>query len=93
MSWNPSCFHVYVIVSESHRDRYYIGFSSRHDDRLTEHNAGKNPSTAGFVPWRFAAIFSFPSEQQARSFEHYLKGGSGRAFLRRHVLNDVDAQE
>jgi putative endonuclease len=86
-------FHVYVIVSESHRDRYYIGFSSRLEDRLTEHNAGKNPSTAGFIPWRFAAIFSFPSEQQARSFEHYLKGGSGRAFLRRHVLNDVDAQE
>ena len=79
-------FHVYVIVSESHRDRYYIGFSSRPDDRLTEHNAGKNPSTADFIPWRFAAIFSFPSEHQARSFEHYVKGGSGRAFLRRHVL-------
>jgi len=61
-------FHVYVIVSESHRDRYYIGFSSRLDDRLAEHNTGKNPSTAGFIPWRFAAIFSFPSEQQARSF-------------------------
>jgi predicted GIY-YIG superfamily endonuclease len=39
-------FHVYVIVSESHPDRYYIGFSSRPDDRLTEHNGGKNPSTA-----------------------------------------------
>jgi predicted GIY-YIG superfamily endonuclease len=31
-------FHVYVIVSESRQDRYYIGFSSRPDDRLTEHN-------------------------------------------------------
>jgi putative endonuclease len=86
-------FHVYVITSETHPDRSYIGFSSRPDDRLTEHNAGKNPSTADFIPWRFAAIFSFPSEQQARSFEHYLKGGSGRAFLRRHVLDDMDAQE
>jgi putative endonuclease len=79
-------FHVYVIVSESQPDRYYIGFSSRSDDRLTEHNAGKNPSTVAFLPWRFAAIFSFPSEQQARRFEGYLKGGSGRAFLRRHIL-------
>ena len=39
-------FHVYVIVSEKHPDRYYIGFSSRPDDRLAEHNGGKNPSTA-----------------------------------------------
>ena len=81
-------FHVYVIVSETHADRYYIGFSSRPDDRLTEHNAGKNPSTSDFLPWRFAGIFSFPSEQQARRFERYLKGGSGRAFLRRHVLKE-----
>jgi putative endonuclease len=86
-------FHVYVIVSESHPDRYYIGFSSRPDDRLNEHNAGKNPSTVEHAPWRFAAILSFPSEHQARSFERYLKGGSGRAFLRPHVLNDMGAQE
>jgi putative endonuclease len=81
-------FHVYVIVSDSHPDRYYIGFSSRPDDRLAEHNAGKNPSTAEFAPWHFAAIFSFPSEGRARRFERYLKGGSGRAFLRRHTLAD-----
>lgn len=79
-------FHVYVIVSESHRDRYYIGFSARPDERLSEHNTGKNPSTVAFMPWRIAAIFSFPSEEHARRFERYLKGGSGRAFLRRHVL-------
>ena len=78
--------HVYVIVSETHSDRYYIGFSCRPAGRLAEHNAGKNPSTAAFTPWRFAAIFSFPSEEQARRFERYLKGGSGRAFLRRHIL-------
>ena len=79
-------FHIYVIVSETHPDRYYIGFSSRPDDRLAEHNAGKNPSTADFTPWHFAAIISFPSEERARRFEYYLKGGSGRAFLRRHLL-------
>jgi predicted GIY-YIG superfamily endonuclease len=42
-------FHVYVIISDTHSDRCYIGFSSRPHDRLTEHNAGKNPSTAGFA--------------------------------------------
>jgi predicted GIY-YIG superfamily endonuclease len=60
-------FHVYVIVSDSYPDRYYIGFSSRSDDRLTDHNCGENPSTADFIPWHFAAIFSFPSEEQDAS--------------------------
>jgi putative endonuclease len=79
-------FHVYVILSDRYPDRYYIGFSSR-PDRVTEHNAGKNPSTSDFSPWHFAAIFSFPGEESVRRFERYLKGGSGRAFIRRHILD------
>ena len=84
-------FYVYVIVSERLPDRYYIGFSSRSRDRLNEHDAGKNPSTAAFIPWKIHAVFGFTSERQARLFERYLKGGSGRAFLRRHVLNCIDS--
>jgi putative endonuclease len=73
-------------ITENVPGRYYIGFSSGPRKRLQEHNSGKNPSTVDYLPWRFAPVFSFPSEQQARGFERYLKGGSGRAFLRRHVL-------
>jgi hypothetical protein len=50
-------YHVYVIVSDSSAERYYIGFSSRPYERLEEHNSGKNPSTVAHVPWRFTAIF------------------------------------
>ena len=50
-------FHVYIIVSDSLQGRYYVGYSARPRERLNEHNAGKNPSTAPFVPWRFAAVF------------------------------------
>jgi predicted GIY-YIG superfamily endonuclease len=53
-------FHVYVIVSETYPDHYYIGFSSRPDDRLTEHNAGKNPSTADFTPLALRRNLQFP---------------------------------
>jgi putative endonuclease len=79
-------FHVYVIVSESHPERFYIGFSSRPDERLIEHNARKTLQPPILPPWRFAAMFSFSCGEQARRFERYVKGGSGRAFLRRHVL-------
>ena len=79
-------FHVYIIVSQAKPDQHYIGFSSRPEDRLEEHNAGKNPSTARFTPWLFANVISFRSKQKSLEFERYLKGGSGRAFIRRHLL-------
>ena len=79
-------YHVYIITSQSNTERYYIGFSSRPNERLQEHNDGKNPSTAAFAPWSLAAIISFPTKQKALVFERYLKTGSGLAFLRRHLL-------
>jgi putative endonuclease len=77
-------FYVYIIVSHSNPDRFYIGFSSRPVDRLAEHNAGKNPSTARFAPWLFMNVIGFRSKHKSLEFERYLKGGSGRAFIRRH---------
>ena len=75
-----------AVVSQAKPDHFYIGFSSRPEDRLEEHNAGKNPSTASFTPWLFANVISFRSKQKSLEFERYLKGGSGRAFIRRHFL-------
>jgi GIY-YIG catalytic domain len=48
-------FHIHVIVSEKFTERYYIGFSTQIEQRLAEHNCGKNPSTSKYRPWRLAA--------------------------------------
>jgi hypothetical protein len=56
-------FYVYIAVSQAKPDHFYIGFSSRPEDRLEEHNAGKNPSTARFTPWLFANVISFQSKR------------------------------
>jgi putative endonuclease len=80
-------FHVYIIVSERFTERYNnIGFSTQIEQRLAEHNCGKNRSTSKYRPWRLAAVVSFPEKAQALRFERYLKGGSGRAFLKAHLL-------
>ena len=79
-------FHVYVIRSDKNPTRYYIGFSAQPKQRLIERNAGKNPSTADYAPWRLAVVIGFPTKNAALKFERYLKGGSGRAFLKRHLL-------
>jgi hypothetical protein len=49
---------------------------------------GECPRTLpGFGPWEIVWYAGFSSEEAARAFECYLKSGSGRAFLRKRLLN------
>ena len=78
--------YVYVIRSLSHPKRYYIGFTEDIDQRLKEHNDAKSSHTAKYCPWQLAIYLAVPSKQKALELERYLKSGSGRAFLQRHIL-------
>ncbi len=53
--------------------------------RLSEHNSGKVPHTSKFGPWRIRSATAFRERARALAFERYLKSGSGRAFLHRHL--------
>jgi putative endonuclease len=79
-------FYVYVIRSLSHAKRYYIGFTENIDQRVKEHNEGKSLHTAKYGPWELAVYLAVPSKTKALDLERYLKSGSGRAFLQRHIL-------
>ena len=79
-------FYVYVIRSISHPKRYYIGFTENIDQRVKEHNEGKSLHTAKYGPWELAVYLAVPSKTKALELERYLKSGSGRAFLQRHIL-------
>jgi putative endonuclease len=52
---------------------------------VAEHNAGKVPHTSKFTPWTIRSATASKSRERAIAFEHYLKSGSGRAFLQRHL--------
>ena len=81
-------FHVYILKSVSHPDQIYIGFSSVSMDlRLARHNSGTTPATARYRPWKIAWHATFPEKQIALDFERYLKSGSGRAFLKKRLIN------
>lgn len=78
-------FHyVYILVSETDDGLHYTGITDDLNARLVEHNRGKCPHTAKHTPWRIETAVAFRSEAKARSFERYLKMGSGREFARRH---------
>jgi predicted GIY-YIG superfamily endonuclease len=79
-------FHyVYILQSLSYPNQIYTGITSDLKKRLAEHNAGRVPHTSKFTPWEIRTAIAFKSKERAVAFERYLKSGSGRAFLHRHL--------
>jgi len=79
-------FHyVYTLQSLSSPAQIYTGQTSNLGQRLRDHNAGKVPHTSKFRPWVIRTATAFRAKDRAISFERYLKSGSGRAFLHRHL--------
>ena len=73
----------YVYVLRSLKDgRLYKGLTQDVTKRLKQHNQGENRSTKGFVPWELVFTKKFNSRPEARTYEKYLKSGSGREFLK-----------
>jgi putative endonuclease len=79
-------WYVNILRSESDENRTYSGITEDLPTRISAHNAGRSPHTAKFRPWRIVVAIRFDNEAKARAFERYLKGGSGRAFAKRHFL-------
>jgi len=78
--------YVYIIRSQSRSNEIYIGATSDLKQRLADHNAGKSPHTAKFIPWSLECYLAFPDKQTAYQFETYLKSHSGRAFANKRLL-------
>ena len=78
--------YVYLLLqSESFVDQRYVCMATDLKQRLSDHNAGKLPHTSKFLPWRLVTYVAFSDEKKARTFERYLKSGSGHAFARRRL--------
>jgi predicted GIY-YIG superfamily endonuclease len=77
-------WYVYVLVCDGDNERHYTGVTQKLTDRVKEHNRGKCSATAAFRPWTVQTAIAFNKKGKARSFERYLKTGSGREFARRH---------
>jgi predicted GIY-YIG superfamily endonuclease len=78
-------YYVYLVRSASVPQQRYVGFTENLKQRIADHNAGQNPSTAPYRPWRLVTYLAFSDKQQAFSCERYLKSGSGHAFANRRL--------
>jgi len=74
-------YYVYAIRSLS-LNYIYVGISNNVDRRLKEHNKGYNRTTTPYRPFKLLYKEKFDTRKEARVKEKYLKGGSGKEFLR-----------
>ena len=89
--WSTMWHYVYVL--ENNEGRQYVGFTENLKKRLEKHNNGEVLHTSKYRPWQLKCACSFPTKEQAVSFEKYLKSGSGTMFRYRHlVLNQRRAK-
>ena len=80
-----SFYYVYILLSSADTDRFYAGFTENLEDRLKDHNSGKNRHTAKYKPWKIKTAIAFTDRDKALDFERYLKSLSGRAFAKKRL--------
>ena len=76
--------HVYILkCADGH---LYVGCTSDLAARMQRHAQGLVHYTRNKLPVSTMAVFSFADRYTAFNFEKYLKTGSGRAFMKRHLI-------
>jgi putative endonuclease len=78
-------YFVYVLRSLKDPSKIYVGFTTRLDERLDEHNDGSQVYTRRYAPWKRIAHIALTDRQKALNLEKYLKSPSGKAFIAKHL--------
>jgi predicted GIY-YIG superfamily endonuclease len=75
-------YYTYVL-KDIDSNKFYVGSTNNLVRRLKEHRETKSK-------YSLYCYFAFRDNVIARSFETYLKGGSGRSFSKKHFEFKVD---
>ena len=76
-------YHVYSLQC---KDGFYVGCTDNIDKRLEKHRKGYVPATKNRLPVVLDFYFAISDKYKAFEFEKYLKSGSGRAFINKHLI-------
>lgn len=76
--------YVYILLCAD--DSPYTGCTSDLKERILRHKNGHVPATADRLPIKLINYVCFLDKYEAFKFEKYLKSGSGRAFMKKHLV-------
>lgn len=76
----------YVYILQLSNGDYYKGCTNNIEERLKRHQNGNVESPKNYLPASLISYTVFFDQKKAYAYEKYLKSGSGRAFLNRHLI-------
>ncbi len=76
----------YVYLLRCSDNKTYVGCTNNLKDRINRHKNKQIPATVKRLPISLIAYFAFSRKTIAFKFEKYLKSGSGRAFINKHLI-------
>jgi len=79
-------FFVYIIYSPS-LDKYYVGYTTDLEKRLSDHNAGISDFTSQQVDWQLKYSEKFPTRSDAIKREREIKKKKSRKFIEWLISN------
>ncbi len=77
-------YYTYILLCSN--GEYYKGCTNNIEYRLLRHQRGYVESTKDLLPVKLITYTAFTDKSKAFEFEKYLKSGSGRAFLKKHLV-------
>jgi predicted GIY-YIG superfamily endonuclease len=77
---------MYYVYSLKCKDGFYIGCTDDIENRLERHQRGNVPATKDRLPVSLEFYVAISNKYKAFEFEKYLKSGSGRAFIKNHLI-------
>lgn len=78
-------FYTYILTNLV-TGRYYVGYTPDLKNRLKKHQSGLVLSTKSNLNYKLEWYCAFKTKKQALDFEHYLKSGSGIAFMKKRFF-------
>jgi len=84
---------MHFVYSLKCKDGYYVGCTNDIHDRVKKHQERRVPATAERLPVTLDFYFATEDKHKAFKFEKYLKSGSGRAFVKKHLADELSKIE
>jgi putative endonuclease len=76
----------YVYILKCKDSKPYTGCANDLKERIKRHSNGHVSATKPRLPIQLVNYIAFENKYKAFEFEKYLKSGSGRAFLKKHLM-------
>jgi putative endonuclease len=84
-------YYVYLLECQTDKS-WYIGYTGDLKTRVEDHQKGKGCRTTSMKKnWKLIYYESYLEKLDAVGREKFLKGGSGRTYLKKQLRNYLDA--